>query len=125
MIDEQVLTAAVVKNVTDALAEDVGSGDVSAGLIPAVLTAEARVITRTDGVFCGRPWVDETVRQVNREIQIDWHVDDGDPVKVEPDEDGCFWIDPVPKGDELVLSDNLGLPGYLHTDISHTAGGQK
>ncbi len=48
----------VLANVRAALAEDVGSGDITAALIPAAETARARVITREDGVLCGRAWVD-------------------------------------------------------------------
>lgn len=81
MIDQHTLRAAVNKNVTDALSEDVGSGDVSAALIPADQQAQARVITRQDGVFCGAAWVEETARQVDEGIQITWRVRDGEPVQ--------------------------------------------
>ncbi len=52
--------------------------------------------------------------------EIEYQVDGGEPIKVKPDKDGKFRIDPIPGGDELVLSDNLGLPGYLHKDIVTT-----
>ena len=78
-MDEPLITA-VRENVTNALSEDVGGGDVSAALIDADKPARARVITREHGVFCGRLWVDETVAQVDNRIQVDWHVDDGDLV---------------------------------------------
>ena len=48
---------------------------------------------------------------------VEWQVDGSDPVKATPDKDGKLRIDPVPAGKELMLSDNLGLPGYLHRDI--------
>ena len=70
----------VTANVAAALAEDLGAEDVSAALIPASTTAHARVITREDGVFCGAPWVVETVRQVDPDITITWHVEDADSV---------------------------------------------
>ena len=84
MIEHQLLQQAIHRNVSDALAEDVGSGDVSAALIDPQQAARARVITRQDGVFCGRDWVTETTRQVGErtasEINIHWHVADGQAV---------------------------------------------
>lgn len=67
----------VKRNVCAALREDVGSGDINAALIPAGTRARASVITRNRGVFCGRPWVEEACRQVDRAIALDWRVDDG------------------------------------------------
>ncbi len=80
MIDATILQAAVRKNVADALAEDIGSGDLSAALIPQAQQAHAQVITRTPGVFCGQPWVDEAARQVDTKIQLEWLVADGSVV---------------------------------------------
>ena len=67
-------------NVRGALVEDVGEGDVTASLIAADATARASVISRADGVFCGRPWVAETCDQVDAGITLEWRVDDGDEV---------------------------------------------
>ena len=72
------LRAAAQQNVRDALAEDVGSGDVSAALIDPATTATARVITRDDGVFCGQAWADATAAQVSPAIQLHWQVTDAD-----------------------------------------------
>jgi hypothetical protein len=52
--------------------------------------------------------------------EVEYQVDDGTPIKVKPDKNGKFTINPVPSGDEIVFSDNLGLPGYLHTTIVTT-----
>ena len=67
----------VKRNVATALAEDVGSGDISAGLIVADAHARARIVTREPGVFCGRPWTEEACRQLDPAIRLHWHVDDG------------------------------------------------
>ena len=80
MINETILLAAVRKNVSDALAEDWDGRDVSAELIALDLSAQAQVITRQDGVFCGKFWVDESARQVDQAIQIEWLVEDGSAV---------------------------------------------
>ena len=79
-LSRQSLLAAAQTNARAALAEDLGTGDLSASLIPAERTATARIITRTPGVFCGQFWVAETMQQVNAQIQIDWHVNDGDVI---------------------------------------------
>jgi len=60
-----------------ALEEDVGSGDVTARLVPAGEHAEAYVISREAAVICGRPWVDEVFRQLDPAIQIRWQVEEG------------------------------------------------
>lgn len=65
-------------NVSAALAEDVGDGDVTASLIDADTTVTANVITREAGIMCGRPWVDEVFHQVDRNLKITWHSADGD-----------------------------------------------
>jgi nicotinate-nucleotide pyrophosphorylase (carboxylating) len=74
------LQDAITINVRAALAEDIGSGDVSAALIAHDRRAQARVITRQDGIFCGKPWVRETARQVSGDVRIDFGVSDGDPI---------------------------------------------
>jgi nicotinate-nucleotide pyrophosphorylase (carboxylating) len=63
--------------VARALAEDVGSGDITAALVPADRSARATVVTRENAVLCGRPWFDATFRQLSREVRIDWQVDEG------------------------------------------------
>ena len=51
------LALAIERNVSAALEEDVGSGDLTAGLIPSDNQAAARIITRSDAVVCGSAWV--------------------------------------------------------------------
>ena len=70
----------VLANVRAALAEDVGSGDITAALIPAADTAHARVITRENGVLCGRPWVDRVFSEMDPAITIEWQAEDGDTI---------------------------------------------
>ncbi|NNM01533.1 MAG: nicotinate-nucleotide diphosphorylase, partial [Gammaproteobacteria bacterium] len=66
--------AAVVRA---ALAEDIGSGDLTALLLPADSTASAEVITREACVVCGRPWFDEVFAQIDPAVTIEWRVDEG------------------------------------------------
>ena len=63
-----------------ALREDIGSGDINAELIAPDIQAEAVVISRDGGIFCGAPWVEEACRQVDAAIDVRWHVRDGDPL---------------------------------------------
>ena len=70
----------VLANVRAALAEDVGSGDITAALIPATETARGRVITREDGVLCGQAWVDRVFTELDASIVLDWQAADGDTI---------------------------------------------
>ncbi|MGD8576008.1 MAG: carboxylating nicotinate-nucleotide diphosphorylase [Thiohalophilus sp.] len=63
-----------------ALEEDVGSGDVTAALLPEDENANARLISRQTAVIAGRLWFDEVFRQLDDRITIDWHVNEGEQV---------------------------------------------
>ena len=67
-------------SVSRALAEDIGSGDITAQLIPEDKQATAVVISREAAVICGRPWVDEVFAQLDKNTVIEWHIDEGDSV---------------------------------------------
>ena len=69
--------------VRTALREDVGTGDVTANLVPATQRAQGRVVTREDAVLCGQAWVDETFRQLDPTIRLNWLVADGDRVSAD------------------------------------------
>ncbi|MGL5392149.1 MAG: carboxylating nicotinate-nucleotide diphosphorylase [Shewanella sp.] len=76
--------------VKTALAEDLGGtdinqhtkaiayGDITALLIPADKYAEATLITREEGVFCGKAWAEQVFNQLGADVALHWHVDDGD-----------------------------------------------
>ena len=70
----------LAQQVETALREDVGSGDVTANLVPVTQRARGRVITRETAVVCGRAWVDETFRQLDAAIRVTWFVQDGERV---------------------------------------------
>ncbi|KDE40607.1 MAG: carboxylating nicotinate-nucleotide diphosphorylase [Nitrincola lacisaponensis] len=74
------LQAVIQDNVTTALQEDVGDGDITAELVPESHQATARVITREAAVICGVAWVNEVFRQVDSRVQLNWQVADGDQV---------------------------------------------
>ncbi len=72
------LGAEITANVRAALAEDIGSGDITAQLIPAERMAQARIITREAATICGTAWVDEVFRQLDPRVQVQWHTADGE-----------------------------------------------
>ena len=61
-----------------ALSEDVGTGDLTAGLIDPQRSARALVLARESAVVCGGPWVEAVVLQLDPQAQIIWHVRDGE-----------------------------------------------
>ncbi|MGV3345578.1 carboxylating nicotinate-nucleotide diphosphorylase [Enterobacteriaceae bacterium LUAb1] len=72
-------------SVTLALREDLGgdvdaSRDITATLLPAENRAHARVITRENGIFCGKRWAEEVFIQLGGEVDIHWQIRDGDPI---------------------------------------------
>ncbi|GAB3475167.1 carboxylating nicotinate-nucleotide diphosphorylase [Azotobacter salinestris] len=74
------LSAEIAANVRRALAEDIGSGDITAQLIPEERLARARVITREPAVIAGSAWVDEVFRQIDPRVAVHWEVADGERV---------------------------------------------
>lgn len=70
----------VEREVRDALAEDVGAGDLTAGLLPEGQGAAAQVITREPGVLCGRAWFETVFRLLDEGIRIQWEVADGERI---------------------------------------------
>jgi nicotinate-nucleotide pyrophosphorylase (carboxylating) len=70
----------VAQNVQLALAEDIGSGDLTASLIPATQLANATIISRENAVICGQDWLNACFLQLDKNVQINWHVSEGDKV---------------------------------------------
>ncbi len=70
----------IFEDVSRALAEDVGAGDLTAALIPVDARARATVISREEAVLCGAAWFDASFHALDSEIRIAWHCRDGDHV---------------------------------------------
>lgn len=70
--------------ISTALKEDIGenlaSGDITAQLIPADRMAHARIICRDQAVIAGTEWVNETFKQLDKDVEIIWHIKEGDKV---------------------------------------------
>ncbi len=71
--------AVVEADVAHALDEDLGSGDVTAALLPDVADS-AYLLCKEDAVVCGRPWFDACHRALDPDVRIDWRVAEGDHV---------------------------------------------
>ena len=71
--------AEIEADVADALAEDLGTGDVTAELLPD-LADSAYLLCKEDAVVCGRPWFDACHRALDPDVRIDWRVAEGDRV---------------------------------------------
>ncbi len=71
------LLNALNANVQLALAEDVGSGDLTGELVPAEAVAVAHVVVREDAILCGAPWFDAVMFALDESIQIDWQYAEG------------------------------------------------
>ena len=70
----------LASQVEAALREDIGSGDVTAALVPTAQRVRGSVITRESAVLAGRPWVDATFRHLDPQVQLVWHANDGEPI---------------------------------------------
>lgn len=81
------LDAEIELNVAAALAEDVGSGDLTAQLVPADAQARATVIARENAVLCGTAWFERSFKKLDPSITVTWHAGDGD--RVVPDQVLC------------------------------------
>jgi nicotinate-nucleotide pyrophosphorylase (carboxylating) len=80
MTHDDLLNQSRIEAVTRSLREDVGTGDITAQLIPADRINSGYIITREAAVISGRAWVEEVFRQVDPGVQLSWQVQDGDSV---------------------------------------------
>src|SRR5690606_30939674 len=81
------LQSSIQEEVRRALAEDLGSGDITAQLIPAERLARAGIISREPAILCGTAWADEVFHQVDPRIEVTWLTADGD--QLQPNQPFC------------------------------------
>ena len=94
----------LTQTVTRALDEDIRTGDVTASLIDPEKKAHAKIITRQPAVVCGRPWVDEVLKQVDVTITPQWHIKDGDQVQA-----GALLLELTGKARSLLTAERTAL----------------
>jgi nicotinate-nucleotide pyrophosphorylase (carboxylating) len=89
----EVLDGALLHSVREALQEDIGSGDITAALLPADSTASATVITREHAVLCGMAWFNAVFAELDTDIEVTWLAHDGD--SIEPGQTVCTLAGPA------------------------------
>lgn len=77
------LPSDLIETVQNALQEDIGSGDITAQLIPTENWAKAQIISREPAIICGIPWVDEVFRQLDERVTLSWQVQEGEHVQAD------------------------------------------
>ena len=110
----------VAADVARALAEDLGPGDLTAGLIDPERRAEAWLICREEAVLAGRPWFDEVFRQLDETIEIQWRHEDGDALAA--DERVCHLrgpAAPILSGERTALNFLQTLSGVATITAEH------
>lgn len=68
----------IFKIISLALQEDIGTGDITAALIPQEKKSQAKIISRDDAVLCGKQFVDAVFHALDSAIKIEWFANDGD-----------------------------------------------
>jgi nicotinate-nucleotide pyrophosphorylase (carboxylating) len=81
MASSALLTKEIERNVAAALAEDIGTGDLTAQLVPAGRAARGTVVSREDAVLCGSAWFDACFHQLDRDTRLRWQAGDGDRIR--------------------------------------------
>jgi len=74
------LPTSIATQVSQALREDIGSGDISAELIDPTARLDTELLLREDAVLCGTAWFDEVCRQCDDSIRVHWYAKDGDRI---------------------------------------------
>ncbi|MDA0237700.1 MAG: carboxylating nicotinate-nucleotide diphosphorylase [Proteobacteria bacterium] len=74
------LKAVIERDVDLAIQEDVGSGDLTAFLIPEKTLGQGAILSRVDCVLSGSEWANTTFQKLDPAIRLDWHFQDGDRV---------------------------------------------
>jgi len=108
------LKATIGPSVANALAEDIGSGDLTALLVDADEVAGATIIAREATIICGQAWVDEVFAQLDASVIVDWYV--GDRQSAEADDVICKLVGPA----RVLLSGERTALNFLQT-LSSTA----
>jgi len=109
-----VLDEALLRGVRYALTEDIGTGDVTASLIPETALARAQVRSRESAVLCGRAWFDAVFAELDSRVTVDWQVHDGD--RIVPEQVVCTLAGPA----RAILTGERTALNFLQT-LSGTA----
>ena len=72
------LSNAIKINIKNALKEDLGKSDITTNLLANDLKGQAKIKIKESAIFCGKSWVEECFRQIDKNIKITWLIKDGD-----------------------------------------------
>ena len=78
---KSLLSSAIKLNITNALEEDLGSSDLTSNLLEKNIKVQAEIKIKESAIFCGRLWVEECFKQIDKNIKIVWFAKDGDKLK--------------------------------------------
>ena len=70
----------IARQVAAALTEDIGTGDVTAALVPPQQQVRAQIVAREPAVLCGTAWADQTFKQLDAAIRLDWQAADAERI---------------------------------------------
>ncbi len=79
------LDEARIRNIRDALTEDIGVCDWTGQLVPVPKPVTARVLVREEAVLCGRAWFEGCMRGVDPDLTLEWHYEEGDRMAANTD----------------------------------------
>ena len=68
-------------NIKHFLDEDIGTGDITAAIIPGDAHAQAEVVTREGMILCGQAWFDAIFKHLDASVNIVWLATEGETVK--------------------------------------------
>ena len=77
-LTKTMLSNAIKINIKNALKEDLGSSDITTNLLANDLKGQAKIKIKESAIFCGKSWVEECFRQIDKNIKITWLIKDGD-----------------------------------------------
>ena len=78
---QAMLVDAIKKNITSALEEDLGKSDITSNLLKKNIKGQVQIKTKEKGILCGKAWVDECFKQIDKNIKITWLVEDGESIR--------------------------------------------
>ncbi|MCH9770939.1 MAG: carboxylating nicotinate-nucleotide diphosphorylase [Betaproteobacteria bacterium] len=77
-LTKTMLSDAIKINIKNALKEDLGTSDITTNLLANDLKGQAKIKIKESAIFCGKSWVEECFRQIDKNIKITWLIKDGD-----------------------------------------------
>lgn len=102
---KSLLSSAIKLNITNALKEDLGSSDLTSNLLKNNIKGQAEIKIKEKAIFCGRLWVEECFKQIDKNIKIVWFAKDGD--KLEKNQTVCVLkglFKSILKGERVALN---------------------